>query len=153
MATAIMAVDNQNGYARQGKIPWDCREDRQYFRKLTLGKTVVMGRLTWESLGSRPLPARENVVMTTGPDIPGVITIHALDQLDMTRDVVFIGGAGLIHTAIDAGIIHTIYLTVIPGNYDCDQFFHIPATYSRVSSIATKNASYYMYTLRTLISC
>ena len=62
---AIVAVA-QNGVIGCGmKIPWHISEDFKHFKRTTLGGVVAMGRRTWESLGGRPLPGRENVVLTS----------------------------------------------------------------------------------------
>jgi len=64
---AIAAIA-ENGVIGDGlSIPWRISDDFKHFKKTTLGGIIVMGRKTWESLGKRPLPGRENVVLTSRP--------------------------------------------------------------------------------------
>lgn len=61
----IAAINNQNVIGINGRIPWHYPEDLKRFKRLTMGKPIIMGRKTWESLGSKPLPGRLNVVVTS----------------------------------------------------------------------------------------
>ena len=53
---------------RDGDLPWQLPEDLRHFKRLTLGKPVIMGRKTWDSLYVKPLPSRRNIVVTRNPD-------------------------------------------------------------------------------------
>ena len=65
---AIVAIA-ENGVIGNGlEIPWHISEDFKHFKRTTTGGIIVMGRRTWESLGSKPLPNRENVVITSSPE-------------------------------------------------------------------------------------
>ena len=82
--TAIAAVCENGGIGREGALLFHIREDLRRFRQLTLGKTVVMGRRTLESLpGGRGLPDRRNLVLTRDPDFtaPGAEVIHDLAEV------------------------------------------------------------------------
>jgi dihydrofolate reductase len=91
---------------RGGTLPWRLPEDLAHFKALTLGSTVVMGRLTWESLPPRmrPLPGRRNIVLTrhTHAGFDGAEVAHTLDEaLAMSEtDVWIIGGAQVYAAAI-----------------------------------------------------
>lgn len=62
---SLMVAAARNGViGREGRLPWRIPEDMRWFRKHTMGKTVVMGRKTWESLPKAPLPGRTNIVVT-----------------------------------------------------------------------------------------
>ncbi|MGV2480237.1 UNVERIFIED_CONTAM: dihydrofolate reductase, partial [Salmonella enterica subsp. enterica serovar Weltevreden] len=63
MISLIAAMDEQRLIGRDNALPWRLPNDLKFFKRTTLGKTVLMGRKTWESLG-RPLPERENWVLT-----------------------------------------------------------------------------------------
>ena len=81
---AIAAVCENGGIGREGALLFHIREDLRRFRQLTLGKTVVMGRRTLESLpGGRGLPDRRNLVLTRDPDFtaPGAEVIHDLAEV------------------------------------------------------------------------
>ena len=68
MISAIVAVDNNWGIGFNGNLLEYIPEDLKYFKTLTTGNTVIMGRKTWESLPKKPLPNRRNVVITNNPD-------------------------------------------------------------------------------------
>lgn len=98
-------------------IFWDVPEDLRHFRQKTLGGSVVMGRGTWESIGSKPLKGRRNLVVTSSaPEyseggIPDTEFIPSLS--DAPSDAWVIGGAGLIDEAFDAGLIDEVYITEV----------------------------------------
>ena len=104
---AIAAIA-RNGVICCGlKIPWHISEDFKHFKRTTTGGIIVMGRRTWESLGKRPLPNRENVVITSRPeDVQnGARAFKSLDEFesafaDDSRTVWIIGGAKLYETAL-----------------------------------------------------
>lgn len=81
-----------------GRMPWHLPDDFKWFKQTTLGHIVLMGRKTFESLG-RPLPGRENIVLTHGRAIAGVRTIHSISELsefkEDQREIFLIGGAQL----------------------------------------------------------
>ena len=94
---AIAAMSRNRAIGKDGKIPWHLSEDLKFFKRTTLGHIILMGRKTYESLG-KPLPGRENWVLTQGPDFPGVRTIHRLEEVTEPTDgrqLFVIGGAQL----------------------------------------------------------
>ena len=102
--TVIVAVAQNGVIGKDGDLPWRLPDDLAYFKRLTSGHPIVMGRKTWESLG-RPLPNRRNIVLSRQPGYQAegaeVVTDFeaALDAL--TEDEVFvIGGAGLYAAAL-----------------------------------------------------
>jgi dihydrofolate reductase len=84
---------------RAGGIPWHVPEDMAHFKELTDGHTVVMGRLTWESLPDRfrPLPGRRNVVLTRDPQwaAPGAEVVHSIDEALAYGEIWVMGGEGI----------------------------------------------------------
>lgn len=72
MVTLVAAVARNGCIGKDGALPWRIPEDMQRYRRITMGKVVVMGRKTWESIPAkfRPLPGRTNVVVTRNPDYP-----------------------------------------------------------------------------------
>lgn len=118
---AIFAVDANFGIGKNGTLPWPKnKDDFAWFREHTLGKTIVMGRRTWDDPAfPKPLPKRTNIVVTSRPiDIGGVITVNDLG--DIPEDAVVIGGSNLINSLADR--IDTIYLTRFDKDYGCDVF-------------------------------
>ncbi len=80
MISLIVAMDRNRLIGRNGELPWRLPNDLKHFKRTTLGKTVLMGRKTWDSLG-RPLPERENWVLTrdAGFAAEGARVFHDLD--------------------------------------------------------------------------
>jgi dihydrofolate reductase len=104
----VAAVARGGVIGRDGDIPWRLPEDMRYFRAVTMGRPVVMGRRTWESIPGRfrPLPGRRNVVVTRNPDwhADGAERVgsfeEALALLAGEREVRVIGGAELYAAAL-----------------------------------------------------
>ena len=92
----IWAQSSSGVIGRGGGIPWQLPEDLVRFKELTMGHTVVMGRLTWESLPAnvRPLPGRRNVVVTRQPDFTadGATVVASLDEALTDPDTWVVGG-------------------------------------------------------------
>lgn len=84
----VAAVAENGVIGRDNKLPWRIKSDLQYFKSLTIGRPVVMGRKTYESIG-KPLPGRTNIVVTRDKafSAPGVVVAHDLDEaLRIARD-------------------------------------------------------------------
>jgi len=100
----IWAQSTSGVIGRDGGIPWRLPEDQARFKELTLGHTVVMGRLTWESLPAkvRPLPGRRNVVVSrdTGYAADGATVVGSVEQALGDGDVWVIGGAQIYALAL-----------------------------------------------------
>jgi dihydrofolate reductase len=106
-AIVIIAVVAENGViGRGGTMPWRLKSDMKHFRALTMGKPVVMGRKTYESLFIKPLPGRTNIVVTRDAKFtaPGVLVAPSLeaaleaargDALRRGSDIMVIGGADI----------------------------------------------------------
>ena len=76
----IAAVDRNLAIGKNGKIPWDIKEDLNFFRKKTEHSAIIMGRATFDSIG-RPLPKRKNIVMTRSPqDREGVFEVSSVEE-------------------------------------------------------------------------
>lgn len=78
---AIAAISTNRAIGKNGKIPWYIPEDFEHFKKTTLGAPIIMGRKTYESIG-RPLPGRENIVLTRGEfSAQEIIVLHSIGEL------------------------------------------------------------------------
>ena len=117
MRVSLVAAVAQNGViGRGGELPWRLPEDLRRFKALTLGKPVVMGRKTWESIG-RPLPGRRNVVLTRQPGYTadGAQLLPspqaALSLLRAEAEVMIIGGEAIYRAFLDRAA--RIYLTEV----------------------------------------
>ncbi len=109
------------------RIPWHLPEDFKWFKKLTTGHVVVMGRKTFESIG-KPLPNRLNVVLSRSPGTAaGVEWITGLDHLDVSdprfagREIFICGGAEVYRQALP--LCSDLYLTVVKRPVEGDAFF------------------------------
>lgn len=135
---AVIAAKARNGVVGQaGRLPWRLPEDLRYFRELTTGHTVVMGRKTWESL-PRALPQRQNIVVTRNPAYaaPGAQTAPTLEAALAAASEPFpvfcIGGGELYRQALP--LSSALFLTEIDADFDGDTFFPPlePAVWQRV---------------------
>ena len=123
---AVAAMAENRVIGREGTLPWHLPEELKLFKKLTLGHPVIMGRHTWESMG-RPLPGRENIVVSAAlaaEGIPGAVAVASIDQLanlGIQGDAYLIGGASLYRALLPA--CQSLYLTFVKGEYTGDTFF------------------------------
>lgn len=115
----ICAVSENGVIGSEGKLPWYIPEDLKWFKNITVNRTVVMGRNTWESIGL--LPNRRNVVITSVP-IDGVTTYKSLQECAYSEsDIIVIGGARLFEEAMHS--VDKVYLTRIHKCVNGDTFF------------------------------
>ncbi len=123
----IAAMASNRVIGNKGDIPWKIPGEQKMFKKITLGHTVIMGRKTYESLGS-PLPERTNIVITRQTDYqaPGCTVVHdlaaAIAACGSDEQEAFIcGGGQLYHESLE--MADKIYLTVIPREIPGDTYF------------------------------
>ena len=106
MITLILAIADNGVIGRDGAIPWRIGDDLKRFKQLTIGKPVVMGRKTWDSLPRKPLPERTNIVITRQPgwQAEGAVTASSLDdalaKAEDAAEVMVIGGAEIYRAAL-----------------------------------------------------
>ncbi len=126
MISLIVAASENNVIGRAGDLPWKLPDDLRHFKQLTMGKPVVMGRKTWESL-RRPLPGRQNVVITHQRDYAAEgcdVVNYPAAALQATRpaeDVMIIGGGRVYEQFLRRA--NRIYLTRVHANIDGDAWF------------------------------
>jgi dihydrofolate reductase len=133
MLSIIVAVDENNAIGKDNKLLWHIAEDLKYFKLITKGHPVIMGRKTFESIG-RPLPGRTNIIISRNPQYAaeGCPVVDSLDKaISLARQIddeqFVIGGATVYREAIR--IADIIYLTVVHNKYEADTFFpKIPET-------------------------
>ena len=121
---AIAAMSSNRVIGKDGTLPWRLPEDLKFFRQITTGHPIVMGRKTWDSLG-RPLPNRRNIVLSRGMTAPESVevvrTVEELDALDLSGDVFVIGGAEIYRLLLPR--CAAVYLTHIHAPAEGDAFF------------------------------
>jgi len=120
----VVAMDKNRAIGRAGALPWHLPDDLKHFKALTLGKTVLMGRKTFQSIG-RPLPKRRNVVLTKDPSFgaEGVEVVHSLDDALLLDEEIMVIGGGEVYALFLPLATHlhlTLVDTAIP---DADTFF------------------------------
>ena len=127
MIRAILACDDDWGIGKNGDLPWPHNPaDLKWFKEKTSGSVVVMGGETWRSLPRKPLPNRENVVITRRDDIEADVVVDMksalkiLPQMNFTNDIWIIGGAQIVKSLLP--YIDEVWLSRISGTYNCDTF-------------------------------
>lgn len=114
-------------------MPWHISEDFKHFKRTTMGKPLIMGRKTFESIGGKPLPGRPHVIISRSAQEPveGVTFVTSLEDAIETAkalavqnnvDEIFIAGGAQIYAAT-IPIVDRIYLTVVNQHYEGDAFF------------------------------
>ncbi len=125
MIKIIAAIGKNRELGKNNSLLWSLHEDMKYFRSTTAGAAVIMGRLTFESIG-RPLPKRRNIVITRSCDYSpeGVEIAHSLEEaLSMCDNDCFVIGGGKIY-AEALKYAHELLLTEIDNSYpDADVYF------------------------------
>lgn len=124
----IAAMANNRVIGKDNKMPWHLPEDLRHFKAMTLGKPVVMGRKTFESIG-RPLPGRHNIVISRQADlqIEGVTCVTSFEAAKRAagdcEELVVIGGGQLYKQLLPQA--DRLYLTQINLDVDGDTFFPV----------------------------
>jgi len=123
---AIVAAFDRNGVIGRGnRLPWHLPDDLRHFKRLTLGRPIIMGRRTWESLPGL-LPERTHIVVTREPAYraDGAVVVHSLDAALAAAggdEALVVGGAGLYALALPRAV--RLYLTLVDAEVDGDVFF------------------------------
>lgn len=123
MVTIIAAVSKNNVIGKNNQIPWSIPEDMEHFKKITMGKTVVMGRKTYESIG-KPLKGRKIIVVSTTKnfDCDGVETVPSFEMAFLkSRKLIVAGGEKIYEEALP--FAKKIYLTRVDMVTEGDAFF------------------------------
>lgn len=130
MISVIFAIDRNNLFGNKNSLPWNYREDLQYFKEKTLNKKVIMGEETFKSIVSRnnkPLPNRINVIATlTDYTFEGVEVTHDIFKyLDEHKDedLFIIGGKGIIELTYKKA--DRLFITMIDADHEGDTYLNI----------------------------
>ncbi len=130
---ALIVARARNGVIGQNnQLPWRLPEDLRYFKRITLGKPVIMGRNTWESLG-KPLPGRDNIVITRNNSFyahgatvvndmeTALLLADSLAAASGAEEIMVIGGAQIYAEALP--YVTRAYVTEVDADIDGDAFF------------------------------
>ena len=122
----IVAMDEQGTIGRDNQLPWHLSADLRQLKATTMGKPIIMGRRTYESIG-RPLPGRDNIVITRNPayTAPGCRVFNdveaALSHCQSEPEAVVMGGEEIFRQLLDR--TDRIYLTLVHTTVPGDTFF------------------------------
>ena len=127
----IVAIAQNGAIGKDNDLLWHLSSDLKRFKKLTTGHPVVMGRRTWDSLPKKPLPGRQNIVMTNNPDfaVEGATVVHSVNELFKTLkdcdEEVFIIGGGRIYNMLMPWV-DRLYITWVHKDFpEADTFFPV----------------------------
>jgi dihydrofolate reductase len=146
MINCIVAVERNQGIGFNGQMPWPhLRGDMSWFKQMTTGQIVIMGAITYNSLG-KPLPNRINVVISrkhalgdhTFTDCGSALDYCSVEYPD--NDIFIIGGGAIYEQYLD--IIDRFYVTEIDAEYQCDKYFnltYVQKHFTKVKEHATFN--------------
>ncbi len=127
MILSIVVATGKNGeIGKDNRLLWHLPADMKYFKSLTTGHPIIMGRHTYESIG-RPLPNRRNIVITRQKDLQiiGVEVVNSLEEaMALVKDdpeIMVIGGADVYKQALP--LAQRIYITRVNATLEADRFF------------------------------
>ncbi len=122
----IVAMDQNSAIGKDNALPWHIPADLKYFKSITMGKPILMGRKTYQSIG-RPLPGHENIVLTrdTNWHADGVTIIHHVDDVASLvqggAELMVIGGAEIYRAMMDKA--DRLYITEVDLEVEADTYF------------------------------
>ncbi|MHB8207869.1 dihydrofolate reductase [Mucilaginibacter sp.] len=125
IVSIIVAIGENHAIGKNNQLLWHMPNDLKHFKDITSGRTIIMGRKTFDSVG-KPLPRRRNIVVTRQDiTIPGCKVVKSIEDglaLCKDEDEVFIGGGAEIYK-LAMHLTDRIYLTIIHKSFDADTFF------------------------------
>ena len=130
MISLIWAMDENRVIGYHNQLPWRLPEDLKFFKRVTMGHPIAMGRKTYESIG-KPLPGRENIVITRDEDYDpeGCTVIHSIEEMlayaaeNKSEEIFVIGGAEIFKEVLQHA--DKLYLTMIHHQFEGDTFFPV----------------------------
>jgi dihydrofolate reductase len=126
---AIVAYAENRVIGKDNDLIWHLPDDLKHFKRHTAGKTIIMGRKTWDSLGGRPLPNRRHIVITRSTDFTAngaevVNSLEAAIELAQHEEEVFIVGGAQIYT-LSLPLIDVLEITEVHAEFEGDAFFPV----------------------------
>ena len=127
MIASIFAMSANRVIGKDNQLPWYLPADLKFFKSVTVGHPIIMGRKTFESIG-KPLPQRTSIIITRQPDYQpqDCMVVHTVADaikagLEIDKDIFIIGGAEVLQQALP--YIDTMYLTLIHQEFEGDTFY------------------------------
>jgi dihydrofolate reductase len=131
VVSLIWAMADNRVIGIENRLPWKLPADMKWFRQNTLGKPIIMGRLTFESFGARPLPGRRNIIISRDPDYGKGLPENDIEvytsieaAINATREVeevMIIGGMSLYEQALP--LSSRLYMTLVHADINGDAWF------------------------------
>lgn len=122
----IVAMDKKGVIGLEGDLPWHLSADLKHFKAITMGKPLIMGRKTHESIG-RPLPGRMNIILTKSQEFKteGCTVVHSLEEALLAagdvEEVMIMGGSGIYEQSLD--LANRLYITEVHADVSGDAYF------------------------------
>lgn len=126
MLSGLVAMDKNRLIGRDNDLPWRLPADLAYFKKVTMGHPIVMGRKTFEAIG-KPLPGRRNIIVTRNKQYkqPGCEVLYSIEDIYKvgggTEEVFVIGGAEIFKEVMP--MMDRLYVTYIDEEFEGDTYF------------------------------
>lgn len=137
MISIIAAMDDKNGIGKKGELLFKIPEDFKRMKTLSTGHPIIMGRKTFDSIGS-PLPERTNIIISRNParyhqlvnDNDNVVSCNSLEEAIKiagkspgAEEIFIFGGGQIFQEALEKELVDRLYLTRVKGDYKADTFF------------------------------
>ena len=122
----IAAMDRNRLIGNKNQLPWHLPADFAHFKSVTMGKPIIMGRKTFDSIG-KPLPGRKNVVLSRNPDtcFEGVVCVSSFEEavvaVSEAEEIMIIGGSTIYEMLLSR--VDRLYLTYVDGEFEGDAWF------------------------------
>lgn len=126
ITSIIAAMDRNRLIGNKNQLPWHLPADFAHFKSVTMGKPIVMGRKTYESIG-KPLPGRTNIVLSRDPSLrfEGVSCVKSFEDavalVPDVEEVMIIGGSTIYEILLPQ--VDRMYLTIVDGDFEGDAWF------------------------------
>jgi dihydrofolate reductase len=126
IVSIIAAMDRNHLIGNKNQLPWHLPADFAHFKSVTMGKPIIMGRKTYESIG-KPLPGRTNIVLSRNPDIQieGVLCVNTFDDaltlVSDAEEVMIIGGSTIYEMLLPQ--VDRMYITYVDAEFEGDAWF------------------------------
>ncbi|GEK34173.1 dihydrofolate reductase [Kurthia sibirica] len=143
MISLIVAHDKNRVIGLNNQMPWHLPGDLAYFKRMTMGKPIIMGRNTFESIG-RPLPGRKNIIITRNKnyEAQGASVVHSLTEaIDLAQnehdEIMIIGGQQIFTEALP--LADRLYVTLIDHEFEGDTYFPAYENWSEKTTTENQN--------------
>ena len=159
MISIVAAIDDKRGIGKNNDLLFKIPGDMKHFKDLTMGRPVIMGRKTFESIG-RILPYRTNIIVSRDPNykVEEALVVSSLeDALEKAKmcagsheGTCIIGGGQIFKEAIEKDLVDVLHLTIVKGDYGADTFFpEYETKFPKIASEESHEEGGYSYAFQT----